>query len=422
MLPSNVSRPVRQRVCIITPWAIGSNPRVVKEADALHEAGWQVTVIATRTMACVEARDAALKARVKWSLIQIDLRNPTKWRLYRLFQIAMRKSFEMTRIRCLANFAFSAFTLPLINAARKVAADIYIAHYPAALPAAALAAKWNGAKFAYDAEDFHLGDWIDAPQYDYDRLLVRSIEGQYLPNCSSITAAAPGIADAYVEAYAIPRPRVILNVFPLSQSPSQLLGMGTARPGPSVYWFSQTIGPDRGLESAVIAIGLAKTRPHLYLRGTLALGFQDELKRLANLHGARERIHILSPGLPDEMEGLASVYDLGLCGETSHTANNARALSNKLFTFLLAGVPPIMSNTPAQCAFAAETGLNDQIYPINDARALAGLFDRFLGDPTQLARARARAWKLARERYCWEVERSSLTEAIIQAQSRVETL
>ena len=46
----------------------------------------------------------------------------------------------------------------LVAAAATVPADLYIAHYPTALPAAALAAQRNGVIYAYDAEDFHLGD------------------------------------------------------------------------------------------------------------------------------------------------------------------------------------------------------------------------------------------------------------------------
>src|SRR5262245_38024012 len=38
------------RIAIVTPGQIGSNPRVVKEAEALHEAGYTTTVIATRAL------------------------------------------------------------------------------------------------------------------------------------------------------------------------------------------------------------------------------------------------------------------------------------------------------------------------------------------------------------------------------------
>ena len=67
----------------------------------------------------------------------------------------------MTRYAGFAGRAFSPFTGPLTAAAKRVPADLYIAHYPAALPAAAIAARRHGALYAFDAEDFHLGDLPD---------------------------------------------------------------------------------------------------------------------------------------------------------------------------------------------------------------------------------------------------------------------
>ena len=189
----------------------------------------------------------------------------------------------------------------LVRAALDVRADLYIAHYPAALPAAAIAAQRHQARYAFDAEDFHLGDTPDGPEYDVQRQMLRAIEGRYLPGCAYVTAASPGIADAYAEAYGIARPTVVLNVFPRAQAPCCPTPRGTATPGPSVYWFSQTIGPDRGLECAVRAIGRARSRPHLYLRGTPAAGFLDRLRKIAGEADALDRLHVLPPAAPSEM-------------------------------------------------------------------------------------------------------------------------
>ncbi|WP_143111373.1 glycosyltransferase family 4 protein [Hyphomicrobium facile] len=305
--------------------------------------------------------------------------------------------------------------MPLLIAAMRTRAELYIAHYPAALPAAAAAARRYGALYAYDAEDFHLGDWPDDPAYAMERRLVRGIEARYLPGCAYVTAAAPGIADAYCEAFDIDRPRVILNVFPLSQSPPAPTPRGTAEQGPSVYWFSQTIGPGRGLECAVRAVGLARTRPHLHLRGTPAADYGEYLKKIAVDAGAASLIHILPPDDPEKMECLAAAYDIGLVAETGHSKSRQLCLTNKLFSYLLAGVPPLMSDTAAHRKFAEETFMTDFIYPIDDVDALAGLLDQVLGDPNRLATARADAWRLGQNRYNWERESGGLVEAVNRA-------
>src|SRR5262249_52977590 len=149
---------------------------------------------------------------------------------------------------------------------------------------------------------------------------------------------------------------VVLNVFPCAQAPSRLTPSGTTLPGPSLYWFSQTIGSDRGLECAVVAISRARAKPHLYLRGSPAEGFLDQLRAIAIAAGVADRVHILPPALPSEMGHLAQHYDLGFSGEPGHTPNNRIALGNKIFTYLLAGLPVIMSAIPAHRAFAPELG------------------------------------------------------------------
>ena len=407
------------RLCIVTAGHIGSNPRVVKEADALHDAGHEVSVLAARVLDLVEPLDQALMSRIPWRLERIDMRMPLRRRLRRAVQLCARRAYARLGLSWCAEPGLSASAGIVRCAACATLADLYIAHYPAALPAAAAAARLHGTRYAYDAEDFHLGDWPDASVYEIERRLVRAVESRYLPGCAFVTAASPGIAEAYAEAYGIARPRVVLNTFPLTHAAPAPTPRGSTQPGPSLYWFSQIIGPERGIECAVRAIGRAATRPHLYLRGTAAAGFAARLLELAQDAGAAGRLHFLPPDRPDRMEELAAAYDVGLCGETGHTTGRRLCLTNKLFTFLLAGIPPLLSDTPAQCRFAAEAGLSDLLYPGDNPAALAQLIDRLLGDPNRLAAARAQAWRLGQERYNWEREQQALIRCV-RTHKRIE--
>jgi glycosyltransferase involved in cell wall biosynthesis len=397
-----------RNVCIVTTGHIGSNPRVVKEAGALHDAGHEVTVIAPRVLDLVEPLDQAVMRRAPWRLDRIDLRPALRRRLRRAVQLSARRAYAALGLAWCADPGLSTTASLLRRAAIATSADLYVAHYPAALPAAAAAARMHGARYAYDAEDFHLGDWPDAPAYKIERRLVRAVESRYLPGCAYVTAASPGIADAYADTYGIERPHVVLNTFPLAHAAPAPTPRGSTQPGPALYWFSQIIGPERGLECAVHAIGRAATRPHLYLRGTPAAGFAARLLQLAQEVGAAGRLHLLPPDQPDRMVELAAAYDAGLCSETGHTAGRRLCLTNKLFTFLLAGIPALLSDTPAQSRFAAEVGLSDLLYPSENPAALARLIDRLLGNPDRLAAARVQAWRLGQERYNWERERPTL--------------
>lgn len=404
----------RRRICIVTPGQIGSNPRVVKEADALHAAGYDVTVVATRTSDVVEPRDRALMRRIPWSLHRVDLGSRFQWRTRRAAQMAALAAYRAVGSDRIAEYAFSPYSRALMRPTLGVPADLYIAHYPAALPVAFAAARRHGACLAYDAEDFHLGQAPDDPVHDEERALLRVIEGRHLHHCAYVTAASPGIADALVDAYGITRPHVVLNVFPLDQSPPTATPRGDAEPRPSVYWFSQTIGPNRGLECAINAIALAESKPHLYLRGTLAKGFDQDLQSAAEALGVAECVHLLPPEAPDEMVREASRYDVGLCCEPGHTLNNRIALTNKLLTYCLAGLPPLMSDIPAQVGFAEKAALGDLVYPGNDAVALASIMDRSL-EVRRLDELRTRVWRGGQERWNWEQESLLMLRAVHDA-------
>lgn len=303
----------------------------------------------------------------------------------------------------------------LIVAARAVPADLYIAHYVAGLPAAARAAKRNGAAYTFDAEDFHLGDLSDSPEHAVEKRIIRAIEERYLPGAAHVTAASPLIAEAYAETYGIPLPTVILNVFPRANAPVAPAPRGSAEPGPSLYWFSQTIGPGRGLETAVEAIGRAESGPHLYLRGTPAEGYEAHLGGVAERAGVADRVHFLHPAPPDELERLGAAYDLGYVGELVETENRQIALTNKVFSYLLGGVPSVVTDIPAHRQLAPELGEAVSLFPVGDAGGLATALDRMLLDPQRLAAARAHAWHLGQTQFNWDVEQAHLIETIHKA-------
>ena len=400
-------------ITIITPGALGSNPRVVKEAEALASWGHKVHVQSTRSLAVVDRRDEAVLAYAHFSSARLDLRRLRSWRLRRLLQIGARYGFGAVRLDALAPWALSA-TVPLLKDALWSAppADLYIAHYVEALPAAAALAARHGAAYAFDAEDFHLGDDVDGPGAALRRQIKRAIERRYLPGALYVTAAAPLIAQAYVDTYGIALPTVILNVFARANAPQAPTAAGTAQPGPSLYWFSQTIGLGRGLKNAIQAIAKARSQPHLYLRGTPAAGFQDELKAVAEELGVSARLHFLEPALPDDLERLAAAFDLGYSGDEGIEINRHYALGNKIFSYLLAGVPVLASATRAQLDLVPQLGDAMATFPLGDVTALAGLIDSYLLDPARLARARHAAWQLGQSRFNWERESERLVALI----------
>ncbi len=413
------------RVCLISPGHLSTNPRLVKEARALRTAGHMVHVIFGRFKPWGTANDEPLAAEIE-SVTPVPF-GPTEApnRTYLRQNIIRHAARFPVRLglssQSIVEAAHGPVVRDLIAAARTVRADLYVAHYVAALPAAARAAARYGAAYAFDAEDFHLGDLPDAPQHALEKKIIHAIESRYLPGAAYMTAASPLIAEAYAETYGIPLPTVILNVFPKANAPTAPTPRGSAKPGPSVYWFSQTIGPSRGLETAVEAIALAQSMPHLYLRGSPAAGYDAHLHGLAAQAGAADRLHFLDPVQPDELERLGADFDLGYSGELAETRNRQIALTNKLFSYLLGGVPSLATDIPAHRQIAPELGDAMTLFPIGDAAALAAAIDSFLLHPQRLATARAHAWHLGQTHFNWDVERTKLQRAMISGVANADT-
>ncbi len=346
------------RICLISPGHLATNPRLVKEADALSQAGHEVTVIAADYLSWARRADRAFESRA-WRIappvrfgpdapIDRRLLQFARHRLGRaMFRVGLRGQRVLT--------AASHLAAPdLAAAAAEIDADLYVAHYIAALPAAAMAARKRRARYAFDAEDFHLGEREPGSGQEQEQRLIQAVERSWLSGCAYVTAASPGIADAYAQSYDIPRPTVVLNLFPRALAPERATAKGSSPLRPSLYWFSQTIGPNRGLEAAVRAIALARSRPYLFLRGAPAQGFISRLTALAEQEGVADRLHILPPEPPDAMARLAGEFDVGLAAESGHTANRRIALTNKMFTYLLAGIPTAASDIEAHRAIAEE--------------------------------------------------------------------
>ena len=406
-----------QRICLISPGHLSTNPRLVKEAEALSSAGYIVEVISARyTLWGIKEDPSCISASWRW-VTALPFGPLAPWlvrmrhvAVIRLAKWAWRLGF---RNQAVATAAWHPLCGDLIKQARAILADLYIAHYPAALPAAALAAQHHRALYAFDAEDFHLGDPPDHPRYNEQRALTRAIESRWLPGCAFITAASVGIAEAYASTYGLPMPTVVRNVFPLAQAPPGPTPCGSVRPGPTLYWFSQTIGPDRGLECAVHALALAGCRPHLHLRGFINRAYRQQLEALARQLGVEQHLHFHAPAPPEQMESLASAYDVGLVAETGCTPNRRIALTNKLFTYALAGIPMLLSDIPAHRAVMAEARDAAQLFNQADPASLAAALDRWLDAPPALrAGARAAAYRIAQETWNWDRERVRLIHQV----------
>lgn len=403
-------------ICLVTPGHVASTPRLVKNADALAAAGYRVHVVAGRNFPPVDPLDAEIFSRARWTWTIVDRGSRSQALVERLSRRAAR-----ARLRLIgggvaaASLGLRAPVYRLMEAAKRVRARFYFGHGLPGLPAAAGAARAGGVPYGFDAEDFHDAETEEAQADPVEAAIRRLLQSRLLPGCRLFTAGSPLIAREYARVYgreAIP----LLNVFPLDEAPPAPLEPDP--PGPDrparAYWFSQTIGPGRGLEAAAAAFARMDTPVEMLLRGFPAAGYAERLAAAAATAGYGRPIRFLPPAASAEMARLSAPHDLGLCVEESTPRNHDLCLANKIFVYLLAGIPQLLSPTAAHLDFAPELGEAAIVADRRDPTETARRLDALLRDPARRASARSRAWELARSRYCWDVEKEKFLSAVAE--------
>jgi glycosyltransferase involved in cell wall biosynthesis len=138
------------------------------------------------------------------------------------------------------------------------------------------------------------------------------------------------------------------------------------------------------------------------------------LMRLARDTAPLLSVKLHEPAGPDAMVSLAQGYDLGLSGEEPTVLNRRLCLGNKIFTYLAAGVPVLLSATPAQSQLGSELGDAAMVYEPGDVAGLAEQLSCLASDERKRARAKDAARAAAVDRWHWEhpLDRGALLDAI----------
>jgi glycosyltransferase involved in cell wall biosynthesis len=407
---------VPRKVCIVGSGNLSSNPRLLKEADALQEAGYDVTAVACDYTDALRSADDEIAANASWRVRRVPRPALGRYTTKAAQQLAgILGRMKVALPMALAAEAYGGPARTLRRAVARVAADLYIAHYVPSLPAAAAAARRHGGMLAFDAEDFHSGEGVGGAGDELRMAMVRRIEGAALPSCAYVTAASPMIGRAYAEQYGISTPATILNVFPLGMAPPVGSAPATSEATAlRAYWFSQTIGLDRGLQGFIRAMARTAASITLDIRGSNRWGHGDTLIALARELGLADKVRLLPLAPPQDMVFLASRYDLGLSLETEVSESRRLCLTNKIFTYLLAGVPVMMSDTPAQRDLAPALGTAASVVSLAEPDSIAAALDR-LAAPSNLVPAKQSALRLGRERYNWDREKGILLDLVAKA-------
>lgn len=386
---------------MITSGQPALNPRLVKEADILTAAHYQVTVIYQYWNSWGTAMDELLLPAKKWQSIRVG-GDPKQKRLTYFFSRIFHK-IALFAYKCgidyFAKYALARSSFFLIRAAKKHKADLYIAHNLAALPAAVFAAEKYKSKCGFDAEDFHRQETTDDLK-SVDLQLKSSIENVFIPKLNYMSVASPLIGEAYDQLYKN-RPACILNVFPKTEKVTKINVNQTLK----LVWFSQYIGFGRGLEIVFTALSqLTELDFELHLIGFLSAEMEKFMQNDSFPKNIISKITIHAPLPPDQLLSFISRFDIGLATEISQPLNRDICLSNKIFSYIQAGLAVLASDTTAQKQLVSTWPQIGKLYDKNSIENLTACIKDFYADRELLSSCKKNAFELGQTALNWETE------------------
>lgn len=404
----------KKSILFVTNVNLASNPRCLKEVRVAITAGYDVTVlkfIIDNWSAEYEAIIEKELTTVKWIQIPVGRKPFVPW-----LQSAIASQIAKAELNIAAtNPKLISYFLDkrsfLIN--KKLQSlpdkfDLVIAHNPGAFWPAYHYAKKKNIPLGIDIEDYHPGEYKDEKQSGY----MRSMMDKVVSEASYITAASPLILQYSVKGIEDlkAKQQLVNNVFSLNLQPAfRELPVQNGEPL-KLFWFSQFLGMDRGLQDIMGALNLINEFPvQLTLMGNCTEEQKHELQAMVN--NTKHSI-VFKPARPEkELIAEAANHHIGLALENGANLNRDLCLTNKLFTYMLAGNAIVASNTRAQQQFMNDNKQVGELYESGNVNMLAAALKKLYNNETLLTTRKA-SYALAQEKYNWEKEQNTFLQLV----------
>lgn len=370
---------------------LSSDARVQREAAALADAGHRVSVVGFDYQ------------------VRRPVRRDADGVVYRVLPFPARGSSRLRRLSGAAVF-FARASIAIL-AARADAVHSHNLHL--AVPCV-LAARLRRARLVYDAHELavpRVRRRLRGLAVGYERMIWRRADAVVTTNESRARflgrlhgGPAPVVVGNYPVEPAAVRPEDLRCRFGVPDTDRILLYQG------GLYV------DDRCFEAVAAALR-DLPRWHWVLLG---FGSPRNLARLAAILRAADvadRAHIV-PKVPiTRLLDITAGADLGVVPLKRVQLNNYLGDTNKLFEYLMAGVPAVGSDFP-EVRRALVEGPEGPVGAVFDPADPASIATAIRGLEPDLAELRRRAWQVARRRFSWRLEGLKVTKLYAGLETR----
>lgn len=384
--------PLHLRVCMHVLEIGRTDYRVLREAAALREAGYDVSIVDVEPEHSRPPEEDFQGIRLK------HIVNPA-W-------------FSRTRFKPLFFVKMGWMILRAVMVMLRTPADIYHAHDENALAACYFVARLRRKPLIFDAHELPLENNPNFTRWHRLTALAKRIFAAALPYCKGIIATSAPTAGAIRQEYHVPDVTLVRN-FPSyrevqrSDRLRQYLGLYQEV---RIALFQGYLQSNRGLNWLVQAAPLLDSNIVIVIMGRDQSGIKAQLEALIAENKVADRVKII-PAVPyAELLDWTASADIGLTlvSPDYGKAGNVM-LPNKLFEYLMAGLPIVASPSDAVSEFIStyDVGrLMDSLDPENISKAI----NKMLEDNAALMRMRRNGLEAAKNYLNWEKEKEHLLE------------
>ena len=409
---------MKKKICILTQSHLCRNPRVVKEAIALDSAGYEVVILTTFTYPDLLTEDLRLIENTGIQLkAAVNMMPSEAGRLYRFKERLIRRlaGEAIARLGLENVFVLGYDYRKNLKAAIREKADLYTCHQEVSTVIGCKLIS-SGFKVAFDLEDWYSHDLLPEANRSRPIGLLEKYEKKALQKGILAYTTSKVLADALGSFAGTTPPLVLQNVFPFGDR-ARLDHQFKDRVNPdmpSIHWYSQTIGPGRGIEFLIDSLHDIHTPVEFHLRGNLFKDFQQELtSRFPVDKGHCLFFHPLVP--PGELLSRIAEHDIGLATEEYAPDSRNLTITNKILQYLQGGIAVVATDTLGQQEVAEEAPGAVFLFKNKDRKDLAIVLNRLLLDRELLAAAKKSALDVAKDKFCWEKQEKWLTSWISNA-------
>ncbi|GGF08518.1 glycosyltransferase family 4 protein [Kangiella profundi] len=365
-----------------------NDARVLKEANTLQSNGYRVTVNALKLKnETPESEEVCSAIKVK----RISGKKP---------RAGNHRKSQLSALIKASSQMFSMIKM-MVSVARSKP-DIIHAHDIEVLPAAWFASKLSGALLVYDAHEIS----TSREGFQSLRKWIGWIEKKLMPKANATITTTEMRAKFFSRAYCIPRPTVLQNrplYYELRTSTRIRDELNLTQAWPIVL-YQGGLQAGRGLEMFVRA-AQAIDNAYFVLIGSGRL--EDNLKELVRELDISDKVKFI-PMVPlSELPDYTVSADIGIQPLQNTCLNHYSTDSNKLFEYVLAGLPVIATNFPEISKIINQYKVG--LLTDESLEGLISVIKKLVSEPQLREKYKENALKARRE-LCWESQETYLLD------------